>query len=60
MQIEQGPVLESRGEPAATVLGTCGVERHVAVFTGVAIEAYGRAVRAAVAAAAAGELPPRP
>jgi hydantoinase/carbamoylase family amidase len=32
--IEQGPVLESRGEPAATVLGTCGVERHVAVFTG--------------------------
>jgi hydantoinase/carbamoylase family amidase len=34
MHIEQGPVLESRGEPAATVLGTCGVERHVAVFTG--------------------------
>src|SRR5687767_15779188 len=32
--IEQGPVLESKGEPAATVLGTCGVERHVAVFTG--------------------------
>jgi len=34
IHIEQGPVLESRGEPAATVLGTCGVERHVAVFTG--------------------------
>jgi hydantoinase/carbamoylase family amidase len=32
--IEQGPVLESRGEPAATVLGTFGVERHLAVFTG--------------------------
>jgi hydantoinase/carbamoylase family amidase len=37
--IEQGPVLESRGEPAATVLGTCGVERHVAVFTGQAAHA---------------------
>jgi beta-ureidopropionase / N-carbamoyl-L-amino-acid hydrolase len=34
LHIEQGPVLESRGEPAAIVLGTCGVERHVAVFTG--------------------------
>jgi len=34
LHIEQGPVLESRGEPAATVLGTCGVERHVPVFTG--------------------------
>jgi hydantoinase/carbamoylase family amidase len=32
--IEQGPVLESRGEPAAAVLGTFGVERHLAVFTG--------------------------
>jgi N-carbamoyl-L-amino-acid hydrolase len=32
--IEQGPVLESKGEPAATVLGTVGVERHMAVFTG--------------------------
>ena len=32
--IEQGPVLESRGEPAAAVLGTFGVERHVVVFTG--------------------------
>ena len=34
IHIEQGPVLESRGEPAAGVLGTFGVERHVAVFTG--------------------------
>jgi N-carbamoyl-L-amino-acid hydrolase len=34
LHIEQGPVLESREEPAATVLGTCGVERHVAAFTG--------------------------
>jgi hydantoinase/carbamoylase family amidase len=34
LHIEQGPVLESRGEPAATVLGTCGVERHVGVFKG--------------------------
>jgi hydantoinase/carbamoylase family amidase len=32
--IEQGPVLESRGEPAATVLGTFGVERHLVEFTG--------------------------
>src|SRR4029079_14114296 len=31
--IEQGPVLEARGEPAATVLGTFGVERNLAVFT---------------------------
>jgi hydantoinase/carbamoylase family amidase len=34
MHIEQGPVLESRGEPAAAVLGTFGVERHVGIFTG--------------------------
>jgi hydantoinase/carbamoylase family amidase len=34
LHIEQGPVLEGLGEPAAAVLGTCGVERHVAVFTG--------------------------
>jgi N-carbamoyl-L-amino-acid hydrolase len=34
LHIEQGPVLESKGEPAATVLGTCGVERHLAVFAG--------------------------
>ncbi|HMJ97294.1 MAG TPA: Zn-dependent hydrolase [Thermoleophilaceae bacterium] len=39
LHIEQGPVLESRGEPAATVLGTCGVERHVGVFTGQAAHA---------------------
>ena len=39
LHIEQGPVLESRGEPAATVLGTCGVERHTAVFTGQAAHA---------------------
>ena len=39
LHIEQGPVLESRGEPAATVLGTCGVERHVAEFTGQAAHA---------------------
>jgi hydantoinase/carbamoylase family amidase len=32
--IEQGPVLESKGEPAATVRGTVGVERHMAVFSG--------------------------
>ena len=39
LHIEQGPVLESRGEPAATVLGTCGVERHVGVFRGQAAHA---------------------
>jgi hydantoinase/carbamoylase family amidase len=39
LHIEQGPVLESRGEPAATVLGTCGVERHVGVFEGQAAHA---------------------
>jgi len=39
LHIEQGPVLESRGEAAATVLGTCGVERHVGVFTGQAAHA---------------------
>ena len=39
LHIEQGPVLESRGEPAATVLGTCGVERHTVVFTGQAAHA---------------------
>jgi hydantoinase/carbamoylase family amidase len=32
--IEQGPVLVSSGEPAAAVLGTFGVERHLAVFSG--------------------------
>jgi hydantoinase/carbamoylase family amidase len=39
LHIEQGPVLESRSEPAATVLGTCGVERHVVVFSGQAAHA---------------------
>jgi N-carbamoyl-L-amino-acid hydrolase len=39
LHIEQGPVLESLGEPAAAVLGTCGVERHVGVFTGQAAHA---------------------
>jgi N-carbamoyl-L-amino-acid hydrolase len=39
LHIEQGPVLESRGEPAATVLGTCGVERHVGAFVGQAAHA---------------------
>src|SRR5215218_3235211 len=39
LHIEQGPVLESRAEPAAAVLGTFGVERHLAVFTGQAAHA---------------------
>jgi hydantoinase/carbamoylase family amidase len=39
LHIEQGPVLESRGEPAAAVLGTFGVERHLGVFTGQAAHA---------------------
>ena len=39
LHIEQGPVLEARGEPAAAVLGTFGVERHLAVFTGEAAHA---------------------
>jgi hydantoinase/carbamoylase family amidase len=34
IHIEQGPVLEASGEPAAAVLGTFGVERHLAVFMG--------------------------
>jgi hydantoinase/carbamoylase family amidase len=34
LHIEQGPVLEERGEPAAAVLGTVGVERRTAVFSG--------------------------
>jgi N-carbamoyl-L-amino-acid hydrolase len=34
LHIEQGPVLESRGEPMGVVLGTFGVERHVITFTG--------------------------
>jgi N-carbamoyl-L-amino-acid hydrolase len=39
LHIEQGPVLESRGEPVAAVLGTCGVERHVVIFSGQAAHA---------------------
>jgi hydantoinase/carbamoylase family amidase len=39
LHIEQGPVLESHGEPAAAVLGTFGVERHLAVFSGQAAHA---------------------
>jgi N-carbamoyl-L-amino-acid hydrolase len=39
LHIEQGPVLETRDEPAAAVLGTFGVERRVAVFTGRAAHA---------------------
>ena len=39
LHIEQGPVLEGRGEPAAAVLGTVGVERHTVVFTGRAAHA---------------------
>jgi hydantoinase/carbamoylase family amidase len=39
LHIEQGPVLESRDEPAAAVLGTFGVERHLAVFSGQAAHA---------------------
>jgi N-carbamoyl-L-amino-acid hydrolase len=39
LHIEQGPVLERQDEPAAAVLGTFGVERRVAVFTGRAAHA---------------------
>jgi hydantoinase/carbamoylase family amidase len=39
LHIEQGPVLEKRDEPAAAVLGTVGVERHLVVFTGQAAHA---------------------
>ena len=38
LHIEQGPVLERR-RAGRTVLGTFGVERHVAVFTGQAAHA---------------------
>jgi len=34
LHIEQGPVLESMGEPTGVVLGTFGVERHMLRFTG--------------------------
>jgi hydantoinase/carbamoylase family amidase len=39
LHIEQGPVLEARGESAAVVLGTVGVERRAAVFSGRAAHA---------------------
>ncbi|MEZ5293207.1 MAG: Zn-dependent hydrolase [Vicinamibacterales bacterium] len=34
LHIEQGPVLEAMGRPAAAVIGTYGVERHVLRFVG--------------------------
>lgn len=34
LHIEQGPVLEAKGLPAAAVLGTMGVERHTVSFAG--------------------------
>lgn len=34
LHIEQGPVLLDLDKPLATVLGTCGVERHKITFTG--------------------------
>jgi N-carbamoyl-L-amino-acid hydrolase len=34
LHIEQGPVLLDLGLPLATVLGTCGVERHALTFRG--------------------------
>jgi hydantoinase/carbamoylase family amidase len=34
LHIEQGPVLETRGEAMGAVLGTFGVERHAITFTG--------------------------
>ena len=39
LHIEQGPVLESLGAAAGTVLGTVGVERHRVVFRGQAAHA---------------------
>ena len=39
LHIAQGPVLEARGASAAAVLGTVGVERRAAVFTGRAAHA---------------------
>src|SRR5262249_58844412 len=39
LHIEQGPVLESEGLAVGTVLGTVGVERHKAVFSGQAAHA---------------------
>ncbi len=34
LHIEQGPILERKGLPLATVLGTKGVERHSVTFSG--------------------------
>ncbi len=39
LHIEQGPVLENRGQPSGVVLGTFGVERHSIRFTGQAAHA---------------------
>jgi hydantoinase/carbamoylase family amidase len=39
LHIEQGPVLESLGAAAGTVLGTVGVERHRVIFRGQAAHA---------------------
>ena len=39
LHVEQGPVLEARDESAAVVLGTVGVERRAAVFSGRAAHA---------------------
>ncbi|MGL4649753.1 MAG: hydantoinase/carbamoylase family amidase, partial [Caldilineaceae bacterium] len=39
LHIEQGPVLESLGLPLGTVVGTCGVERHLFRFAGQAAHA---------------------
>jgi hydantoinase/carbamoylase family amidase len=38
LHIEQGPVLERRGEPVAVVTGTAGVERHVVRVRGQAVQ----------------------
>jgi hydantoinase/carbamoylase family amidase len=45
LHIEQGPVLESEGLPVGTVLGTVGVERHRATFSGQAAHAGSTPIR---------------
>ena len=45
LHIEQGPVLEAEGLPVGTVLGTVGVERHRATFTGQAAHAGSTPIR---------------
>ncbi len=45
LHIEQGPVLESEGLAAGTVLGTVGVERHRATFAGQAAHAGSTPIR---------------